>query len=208
MNPFWWVLIALVVVVLGLVIHDLFQRQKAILRNFPVLGHFRYWLEGVGPELRQYIVTSNNEERPFSRDERRWIYSSAKGQDNTFGFGSDAQMERTPGYLVVRQRTFPIETLPGEPTAPDEAFLVPCAKVWGDGHGRAKAFRPDSIVYVSAMSFGALSGNAIEALNRGAASAHCLHNTGEGGISPHHLHGGDLVFQMGTAYFGCRDERG
>ena len=208
MSPFWWVLIALVVVLIVSVVHDLVQPRKAILRNFPVLGHFRYWLEGVGPELRQYIVTSNNEERPFSRDERRWIYSSAKGQDNTFGFGSDSQMERTPGYLIVRQQTFPLEALPGEPVAPEEDFLVPCAKVWGGSRGRAKAFRPDSIVYVSAMSFGALSGRAIEALNTGAAATHCLHNTGEGGISPHHRQGGDLVFQVGTAYFGCRDDNG
>lgn len=208
MDPIWWVLIALLGAVLVLLVHDLFQSKKAILRNYPVLGHFRYWLEGVGPELRQYIVTSNNEERPFSRDERRWIYSSAKGEDNTFGFGSDAQMERTPGYLVVRQRTFPLEPLPGEPTSPEADFLVPCTKVWGASHGRAKAFRPDSIIYVSAMSFGALSGSAIEALNRGAASVHCLHNTGEGAISAHHRQGGDLVFQVGTAYFGCRDDEG
>ncbi len=208
MHWLWWVLIALGVAFVAMVVFDRLQTHKAILRNYPVLGHFRYWLEGVGPELRQYIVTSNNEERPFSRDERRWIYSSAKGQDNTFGFGSDAQMERTPGYLIARQRTFPLEPLPGEPAGPDEDFTVPCAKVWGAGHNRAKAFRPDSIVYVSAMSYGALSGRAIEALNAGAAAAHCLHNTGEGGISPHHLQGGDLIFQVGTAYFGCRDGSG
>jgi len=206
-----WVLAALAVLavaLLAMVVHDLVQPRRAILRNFPVLGHFRYWLEGVGPELRQYIVTSNNEERPFSRDERRWVYTSAKGEDNTFGFGSDVPMERTPGYLVIRQRTFPLDPLPGEPTTADPDFTVPCAKVWGASHGRAAAFRPDSIVYVSGMSYGALSGRAIEALNVGAAAAHCLHNTGEGGVSDHHRRGADLVFQLGTGYFGCRDDRG
>ncbi len=208
MSIFWWVVLAIVVITVATVVHDRLQPSRAILRNFPVLGHFRYWLEAVGPELRQYIVTSNDEERPFNRDERRWVYSSAKEQDNTFGFGSDSQMERTPGYLIVRQRTFPVEPLPGEPVRADPDFLLPCAKVWGASHGRVGAFRPDSLVYVSGMSFGALSGRALEALNEGAATAHCMHNTGEGGVSPHHLRGADLITQVGTGYFGCRDANG
>ena len=77
----------------GVVVYDLFQRKHAILRNFPIIGHFRYLLEAVGPELRQYIVTDNNEERPFSRDERRWVYASSKLQNTYFGFGSDNEME-------------------------------------------------------------------------------------------------------------------
>jgi glutamate synthase domain-containing protein 2 len=85
---------------------------------------------------------------------------------------------------------------------------LPCAKVLGAARGRARAFRPNSVVNISAMSFGSLSGAAVEALNRGAALAGCLQNTGEGGLSPHHRHGGELVFQIGTAYFGCRDEHG
>lgn len=204
----WWVLGVVLVALVALVVYDRLQTRKAILRNFPVVGHLRYLLEGVGPELRQYIVTSNNEERPFNRDERRWVYASAKGENNTFGFGTDAQLERTPGYLIIRHRAFPLEPLPGEPAAADVDFTVPCAKVLGASHHRPQAFRPDSIVYVSAMSYGSLSGRAIEAIDLGAAGAHCLHNTGEGGVSVHHLQGADLIMQIGTAYFGCRDDHG
>ncbi|MEZ5239898.1 MAG: FMN-binding glutamate synthase family protein, partial [Microthrixaceae bacterium] len=204
----WWILGAIGAVLVLLVVYDLTQPRRAILRNFPLVGHLRYLLEAIGPELRQYIMTSNDEEKPFSRDERRWVYSSAKGQNNTFGFGTDNAMERIPGYIVVRHSAFPLEPLPGEPATATPDFTVPCAKVLGASHGRARAFRPESIVNVSAMSFGSLSGHAVEAIDRGAASAHCLHNTGEGGVSPHHLHGADLVMQIGTAYFGCRDEDG
>ena len=84
-----WVVAVAVALGIGIAIYDLTQRQHAILRNFPIIGHFRYCLEAVGPELRQYIVTDNNEERPFSRDQRRWIYASSKRQNNYFGFGSD-----------------------------------------------------------------------------------------------------------------------
>lgn len=204
----WWVLGALACALVALVVYDLTQRRRAILRNFPVLGHLRYLLEGVGPELRQYIMTSNDEEKPFSRDERRWIYASAKGETNTFGFGTDNSMERIPGYIVIRQSAFPLDPLPGEPTEPDPGFNVPCAKVLGAAHRRTGAFRAESMVNVSAMSFGSLSGRAIEAIDTGAAMAGCLHNTGEGGVSPHHLHGADLVMQVGTGYFGCRDDAG
>lgn len=204
----WWILGALAIVVVVLVVHDVVQTKRAVLRNFPLVGHMRYLLESIGPELRQYIVTSNDEERPFSRDERRWIYTSSKGADNTFGFGSDNAQEHIPGYLIIRHSAFPLEPLPGEPRSASPDFTVPCAKVLGESHGRPGAFRPASIVNVSAMSFGSLSGRAVEAIDRGAAEAHCLHNTGEGGVSEHHRHGADLVMQIGTAYFGCRDERG
>ena len=191
----------------GVVAHDLTQKQHAILRNFPVVGHFRYWIEKVGPELRQYIVTSNDEERPFSRDQRRWVYASAKGENSYFGFGTDNDVERVPGYPIVKHRTF---TGPGATTAPhgSEGVPLPSAKVLGGPRGRKHAFRPPSVVNVSGMSFGALSAPAIQALNEGAAIADCLQNTGEGSISPAHRSGGDLVFQIGTAYFGCRDEQG
>src|SRR5262245_51557201 len=81
----------------ALATHDLLQRRHAILRNFPVVGHLRYLLESIGPELRQYIVTDNDEERPFTRDERRWVYTSSKGENNYFGFGTDNDLEHTPG---------------------------------------------------------------------------------------------------------------
>lgn len=198
---------ALAAVVAGVAAFDLTQRKHAILRNFPVIGHGRYVLEEIGPELRQYIVTSNDEERPFSRDQRRWVYASSKLENNYFGFGTDNNIEFAQGYPVIKHRTFSSVVPPSAPHAGDEAW-VPGAKVLGAARQRPKAFRPPSIVNISAMSFGSLSGPAVEALNRGAAMAGCLHNTGEGGISPHHRHGGDLVLQIGTAYFGCRDEEG
>src|ERR671917_469168 len=186
---------------------DLLQREHTLLRNFPVIGHARYLLELVGPELRQYLVAGNNEERPFTRDQRRWVYASAKGANNYFGFGTDNDLEYTAGYPVIKHRTFGRAVPPSHVDAHSEVDL-PCAKVMGAARGRAAAFRPASVVNVSAMSFGSLSGAAVEALNRGAALAGCLQNTGEGGLSVHHRHGGELVFQIGTAYFGCRDDRG
>src|ERR687897_3823325 len=96
-----------VAAVAGLAARDLTQRQHAILRNFPVVGHFRYLLESVGPELRQYIVTSNDEERPFSRDQRRWVYASSKREINTFGFGTDNEVEQVDSLLVMKQGAFP-----------------------------------------------------------------------------------------------------
>lgn len=200
-----WLIGVLAAAVTALVIHDLCQRRHAILRNFPIIGHFRYLLELVGPELRQYIVTDNNEERPFSRDQRRWIYASSKRENNYFGFGSDNDMELAPNYLIIKHQTFPRQApRPGEPEF-DPQFRIPCAKILGGFRTRAMAFRPDSVVNLSAMSFGALSGPAVEALNRGSHVAGCLQNTGEGGISPYHQHGGELMWQIGTGYFGCRD---
>jgi glutamate synthase domain-containing protein 2 len=187
--------------------HDLLQRKHAILRNFPVVGHARFLIEAIGPELRQYIVAGNDEERPFSRDQRRWVYASAKLENNYFGFGTDNDIEHTAGYPVVNHATFGRAVPPSSQHSGHEVWL-PCAKVLGAARGRAKAFRPDSVVNISGMSFGSLSGNAVEALNRGAALAGCLQNTGEGGVSPYHRKGGELVYQIGTAYFGCRDEEG
>ncbi len=192
------------VIILGFilwVIYDLTQKKHAILRNFPIIGHFRYWLEAIGPELRQYIVTSNDDERPFSRDQRRWIYSSAKKQNNYFGFGTDNDLELAPNYLIIKHSPFPLK-------ANHNKNAVPCAKVLGAYHKRKKAFRPSSIVNVSGMSFGSLSGPAIEAINKGCKLAGSLQNTGEGSISHYHQHGGELIWQLGTAYFGCRNSDG
>ena len=192
----------------AVVAYDLLQRNHAILRNFPVVGHFRYLLEMVGPELRQYIVTGNDEERPFSRDQRRWVYASSKLQNSYFGFGTDNDLEQSSSYLIIKHVVFPLPGLhPGDPGY-DPQHPIPCAKVLGGPRGRRKAFRPRSIVNASGMSFGALSGAAVEAINRGAALAGCLQNTGEGGLSPHHCHGGELIWQLGTGYFGARDKDG
>src|SRR4051794_27170275 len=192
----------------GLAAYDLLQRKHAILRNFPLVGHLRFVLESFGPELRQYVVTSNDEERPFSRDQRRWVYASAKRQINTFGFGTDNDLESTAGLVVLRHSPFPAAAAAeGEPGGrPD--YVLPAGKVLGAAHGRRHAFRPQSIVNVSGMSYGSLSRVAVEALNRGVKEAGCLQNTGEGGLAPAHRHGGELVYQIGTGYFGCRDEAG
>jgi len=199
----WLVILTVVIgvaVVLGII--DVVQTKHAIRRNYPVIGRLRYVLERLGPELRQYIVTDNDEERPFNRDQRRWVYSAAKDENQYFGFGTDNKMV-LPQYLLVRHSAFP-----HQPVLEDELSSIPVAKVMGEWRDRPKAFRPASVINISAMSFGSLSAAAIEALNKGAAKAGCLHNTGEGGISPHHLHGGDLIFQIGTGYFGVRDAAG
>ncbi len=200
------------VTILGLlvlwVLFDVVQRKHAIMHNFPIIGHFRYWLEVIGPELRQYIVTSNNEERPFNRDQRRWIYASSKKENSNFGFGTDNDLELSSNYVIIKPSVFPLSHTGLKSTNLDPAYPLPCAKILGGPRNRRKAFRPASVVNVSGMSFGALGSRAVEALNRGVALADCFQNTGEGGISPYHRNGGDLVMQIGTAYFGCRDEHG
>jgi glutamate synthase domain-containing protein 2 len=207
------VLVAVLVVVVLLAVvavYDLTQSRHAILRNFPVVGHLRFILESVGPELRQYIVTSNDEERPFSRNQRRWVYATSKKEISTFGFGTDNSMDQPDHYLIIKHHALARPAEAEAMTRPvSPAGAVPGAKVMGARNGRRLAFRPPSVVNISGMSFGALSGPAIEALSGGARLSGCLQNTGEGGVSPHHLAGGgDLVWQIGTGYFGCRDEHG
>ena len=152
----------------GLAARDLLQKQHSLKRNFPVVANARYLLERIGPELRQYIVTSNDEERPFSRDQRAWVYASSKMENNYVGFGTDNDVERVEGYPILKHRTFsdvaaPTSTHHGEETP------LPSAKVLGGPRGRRHAFRPASVVNVSAMSFGSLSAQAISAINQGAA---------------------------------------
>ena len=204
----WWTLGVMLAVLLIWALYDVLQRKHSILHNFPIVGHFRYWIEHIGPELRQYIVTSDNEERPFSRAQRRWIYASSKGENNYFGFGTSLNLEQHSDHIIIKHSPFPLaDPHPGDPGF-DPQYSIASRKVLGEARGRRHAFRPTSVVNVSGMSFGALSGPAIEAINRGCALAGALHNTGEGGVSAHHLHGGDLMLQIGTGYFGCRDEQG
>jgi glutamate synthase (ferredoxin) len=207
MQPVW-ILGGLLALLLLVALRDRMQKQHTIIANFPIVGRFRYWFEALGGPLRQYIVTGNDEERPFSRDQRRWVYASSKKENNYFGFGTDNDLELTRDYLIIRQSAFPYHSPhPGEPGY-DPKYTVPCAKVLGGARGRKKAFRPNSIVNTSAMSYGSLSSAAITAINRGVALAGAMQNTGEGGISDHHRQGGDLVWQLGTGYFGCRDDKG
>ena len=110
----------------AVVARDLFQRKHALLRNFPLIGHGRYLIEAVGPELRQYIVAANEEERPFTRDQRRWVYASAKKENNYFGFGTDNDLEYTPGYPVIKHRTFG----PAVPRSAPMAEVAVCQGNW------------------------------------------------------------------------------
>ena len=200
--PWWgWVLIALAI----LAIRDIFfNKSHTITHNFPLVGHIRFMLESIGPELRQYIVANNREELPFNRIERGWIYASAKNENNYEGFGTDQDIYK-PNYIFINNAMMAYKLPLDHPNAKDPYFL-PCAKVMGPF--RKKPFRPSSVINVSAMSFGSLSARAIESLNRGCHLAHAYHNTGEGGLSPYHKTGADVVFQIGTGYFGVRDENG
>ena len=198
-----WIGISLTVVLVAVAIHDLVQKKHAILRNFPVIGHLRYLLEDIGPEIRQYIVTNNDSDRPFSRDQRRWIYASSKAENSLFGFGTDNDLDLQRNLVIVKHAAFPRPD-----RSFDESHAVPAAKVLGGPRKRTKAFTPGSIVNISSMSFGSLSGPAVSALNRGALMAGALHGSGEGGLASYHDQGGDLVWQIGTGYFGCRDQAG
>ncbi len=199
------ILIAIAIILLVLVLYDILQKRHAVIRNFPIIGHFRYILEFIGPELRQYIVTDNDEERPFSRDQRRWVYTSSKKANSYFGFGTDNDLDQSSNFILIKQAAIAAEPPPGG-DPPD--YPLPCAKVLGRHRKRRLAFRPASIVNISGMSYGSLSRNAVMALNLGAKLSNCLHNTGEGGIAECHLLGGELVWQIGTGYFGCRDSDG
>ncbi len=204
-NITWWawILIGLLIVA----IRDVFfQKKHSISHNYPIVGHLRYLLEKIGPELRQYLVANNREELPFNRIERGWIYASAKKENNYEGFGTDRDIYAHQ-HFFINNAMIPYKIGENHPNTIDKTFL-PCAKVMGTYHKRKKPFRPASIINVSAMSFGSLSAKAIESLNKGAKIAGAYHNTGEGGLSPYHSHGGDVIFHFGTGYFGVRNDDG
>jgi len=201
------IMLGLFVLIILIAIWDIFiQKRHIILHNFPVVGHLRYLLEVIGPELRQYWVANDKEEKPFNRDERRWVYSTAKKQLNTFGFGTTEELYSV-GYPILKHAAFPFPahkaSYPGS-----DSTVIPCIKVMGEFNKRKRLYRPASIINISGMSFGSLGKNAITALNRGALAAKCFHNTGEGGISDYHNCGANLVWQIGTAYFACRTKEG
>ncbi len=202
----WWLipLVLFIIAIIVVAIHDLLQKKDPILRNYPVFGHGRHVLNELGPKLRQYIVAGNNEERPFSRDQRHWVYSSSNKENNYFGFGTDNDLEQTPSYLIIKQSTFPITEAQKDDPNYDPYYNIPCAKVLGAARNRKHAFRPQSIINVSAMSYGSLSKAAVIAINKGCAETKCLHNTGEGGVAPAHDHGAGLIWQLGTGYYGAR----
>ena len=191
----WWVLVAVAVLLLALAIHDLVQHRHSILRNYPVIGHLRFLLEDIRPEMQQYFIERNYDGRPFDRDTRSAIYERAKGQKEEQPFGTERDVYR-PGYEYLVHSTAPVDPLPDEP------------RVHIGGRECTHPYDM-SLLNVSAMSFGALSANAILALNGGAAKGGFAHDTGEGGISEYHTRcGGDLVWELGSGYFGARTDDG
>lgn len=187
-------------------VRDILQRKHTISHNYPIVGHIRYMLESIGPEMRQYFIANNREELPFNRSERSWIYASSKQENNYQGFGSDQDFYAT-NYHFLKPDLFPFKVSEDHISFKDPAFL-PCAKVMGLANGRKRPFRPKSVLNISAMSFGSLSAKAVESLNKGALKAGAYHNTGEGGLSPYHSHGADVVFHFGTGYYGVRSKEG
>lgn len=196
-SYFWvsaWYGFVLVGPIIALGIADVLQTRRAIRRNFPVIGHARYIFEMIRPEIQQYFVESDMEGRPFNREDRSLVYQRAKGVRDTLPFGTQRDVYET-GYEWMNHSMAPVH-LPDM----DPRVMI--------GEGRCQKPYNASILNISAMSFGSLSGAAIEALNCGARDGGFAHNTGEGSISTHHLEGGDLIWQIGTGYFGCRSESG
>lgn len=173
---------------------DLLQTRSTLRRNYPVLAHFRYGLESVGPEIRQYFIEGDTAEVPFSRQQRSLVYQRAKGVMDVVPFGSQQDVYSVD-YEWINHSLAPTQV-----DSHDFRITI--------GANTAHPYSA-SVFNISAMSFGALSANAIRALNEGARRGGFYHDTGEGSISPYHLeHGGDLVWEIGSGYFGCRDEQG
>ncbi|WP_424493974.1 FMN-binding glutamate synthase family protein [Salinimicrobium sp. GXAS 041] len=201
----WWMWILIILALIAL--RDIFFNKKhIILHNFPVVGHLRYLLESIGPELRQYIVAGNREELPFNRTERSWVYASSKNVNNYEGFGTDQDIYEV-NYIFINNAVIPYK-VPEKHHYNKDPYFLACAKVMGEYNKRRRPYRPASVINVSAMSFGSLSARAIASLNEGCKKAYAYHNTGEGGLSPYHQKGADVVFQIGTGYFGIRNEDG
>ena len=190
----WWIPIVLTIIyAIGL--YNTFQSKHALLRNFPVLAYFRYFFESISPEMQQYFIETNTDGKPFSRNERSAVYRRAKDLSSNVPFGTQLDIN-TRKYEGIKHSIYaklPKEELP--------RVIV--------GGPLCKQPYDASIFNISAMSYGALSYRAVIALNKGAKKGGFFHNTGEGGISHYHLEaGGDLCWQIGTGYFGCRDDQG
>lgn len=192
-NWLWAYIVLLPLAVIG--IRDSLQNEHTILRNFPLIGHFRYIFEGIRPEINQYFVESDIDGRPFNRISRSIVYQRAKGDVDKEPFGTKLDFYKE-GYDWLLHSAVP--------TQPEQ---IPMTTTVG-GPDSTQPYEA-SILNVSAMSYGALSDRAIMALNGGAKQGGFAQNTGEGGISDYHLHyGGDLIWQVGTGYFGCRTDDG
>ncbi|HLW14006.1 MAG TPA: FMN-binding glutamate synthase family protein [Flavobacteriaceae bacterium] len=193
-TPKWFYLLIIPIILLAVAIYHITQKKHAILRNYPVVGKLRYFFEGIRPEMRQYFWESDTDGRPFNRRQRSIVYQRAKNERETVAFGMQTD-PHTPGNEWVAHSIYPTKI-----ESHDLRVKV----------GNAQCEQPYdlSIFNISAMSYGALSKTAVQALNKGAAMQNFAHNTGEGGISQYHENGGDLIWQIGTGYFGCRDNDG
>ena len=192
-NAYWLLIIILPFIGLGL--YDMIQRRHTILRIYPVIGHLRFLFESIRPEIQQYFVESDTDGQPISREFRDLVYQRAKGQLDTRPFGTVFDVYRN-GFEWINHSLAP------------KAVQEPPPRIHFGGPACLQPYQA-SPLNISAMSFGALSKNAIMALNKGAKIDNFAHNTGEGGLSPYHLkHGGDLIWQIGTGYFGCRNSEG
>jgi len=192
--PILWAFLVLgPLVLIGL--YDVFQTRHTILRNFPVLGYFRYFFEFIAPEIQQYFIERHTDGRPFSRQQRTLVYTRAKNVMETVPFGTQLDLN-ADDYEGLRHSIYPAKV----------HEVPPRVRIGGE-----KCTKPylASLLNISAMSFGSLSANAVLALNAGAKKGGFYHNTGEGGLSEYHLrNGGDVVWQIGTGYFGCRTKTG
>ncbi|RCU42961.1 FMN-binding glutamate synthase family protein [Chryseobacterium lacus] len=192
-KSYYWIPVLLTCLYL-VGIYNTAQTKHAILRNFPVLGYFRYFFEGISPEMQQYFIERETDGKPFPRHQRSAAYRRAKNLSDTVAFGTQLEVNHRK-YEGIKHSIYaktPMEDLP--------KVLV----------GNEQCSQPyvASLFNISAMSFGSLSDRAQISLNRGAKKGQFFHNTGEGGISPYHMEGGDLCWQIGTGYFGCRDDKG
>ncbi|MFD1553802.1 FMN-binding glutamate synthase family protein [Putridiphycobacter roseus] len=191
-NYLWWFILFGPLILIG--IYDVFQNKHTILKNFPIIGHLRYMLESISPEIQQYFVERRTDGAPIDKNTRAMIYERAKNLGATHPFGTENNITEE-GYEFIVQSLYPA-------AIPEEAPRVTI--------GGIECTQPYSaaLYNISAMSFGSLSKNAVMAMNKGAKKGNFYHNTGEGGLSPYHLQGGDICWQIGTGYFGCRNEDG
>jgi len=193
-NSNWYWALLIFVPLLLLAIINVRQKKHAILKNFPLIGYLRYFFESIRPEIRQYFFESDLDGKPFNRRQRSIVYQRAKNEKQTVAFGMQAN-PNVPGYEWAAHSVYPVSLSDKD------------LRVWIGNYQCSQPYNA-SIYNIGAMSYGALSKTAITALNGGAKLGGFAHNTGEGGISEYHLKGGDLIWQIGTGYFGCRDEKG
>ena len=194
-SPLWLIAAVPLLAVGALGVYDLLQNRHSILRNYPITGHFRFIFEAVRPEIQQYFIERDTDGSPYPRADRSVIYARAKLQNEEVAFGTEMDV-REEGYEWMTH-----SIVAKEPSEDEQ----PRVKVGG---GQCSKPYEMALLNVSAMSFGSLSGRAIKALNLGAKRGGFAHDTGEGGLSDYHLQGGDIVWEIGSGYFGCRTDDG